>query len=839
MTAAERLEARPEFDRVPSDLTSRRQWVVWRLIGRDGKLTKIPYQSRSPYTLASSTDPATWSTFEEAKASYYAGDGLSGIGYVFSVDDPFLGVDFDRCYRDGEVMGWADGWTTRLGGYQEISPSGLGIKAIVRGSMPGDRHKRGKLGPDGSGAVEVYDRERFFTITGEAINGSVIGECAELAALYAEWFPPEPKRAKRENPGLVVVQINADDSAILDMARKARNGPKFSGLFDRGDLSGYASASEATLALARMLAFWTGCDPTRIDQLFRASALFREKWDSRRGEKTWGEHVIDKVLDGEFYQPTITIRHPTQSRKTRDIDKKESPEPQNDEFCNIAGFAGPIGISEIEWDEPLRDISTPVPPFPLEVFPFHLKEFVLRASEAIQCPVDYLAVPMLAVAGGVIGQSVNIRLSRTYVQAPNLYASVVGPPGSRKSPPLHVASAPAFAIDRANRERYAIEKMQYEQARAEWDGQRKGDRGNPPTPPTMVSLTIDDATREAVAMILGHNPRGLVAIRDELTSWVASLNAYKVGGKGDDKQFWLKVFSNSAVRVDRKAAANEPIIIPSPCVTVIGCLTPDTLPQLRDDKRDDGWLDRILFAYPDHEPADEWSEDDVADELIKEWKQTVQRLWQVQPDVDVHSGRTVPHELQFDAAAWVLWKEWIKAHRAETRADGFPKSLRGPWSKYEGITARLALILACVHNGSVGLNGPIPKCIEALDLRGAITLIDYFKAHFRKARDEFATVREDGSEDADALVAWLHRSAQNSPATEFGTRFRAEPEETRWFRHRDLTRQFNWWTDERQKRAVSVLVRRRILVECRVQKEGQGRPSGPVYVINPHLWSQF
>ena len=52
------------FENIPSELKSLRQWVTWRI--EDGK--KIPYNPQSQLR-ASTTDPSTWSTYEEALAT--------------------------------------------------------------------------------------------------------------------------------------------------------------------------------------------------------------------------------------------------------------------------------------------------------------------------------------------------------------------------------------------------------------------------------------------------------------------------------------------------------------------------------------------------------------------------------------------------------------------------------------------------------------------------------------------------------------------------------------------------------------------------------------------------
>jgi hypothetical protein len=46
-----------------------------------------------------------------------------------------------------------------------------------------------------------------------------------------------------------------------------------------GDWSSFGSQSEADQSLCNSLCFWCGIDTGRIDQLFRQSALMRDKWN--------------------------------------------------------------------------------------------------------------------------------------------------------------------------------------------------------------------------------------------------------------------------------------------------------------------------------------------------------------------------------------------------------------------------------------------------------------------------------------------------------------------------------------------------------------------------------
>jgi putative DNA primase/helicase len=139
-----------------------KQWLCWRIEEREGKPTKVPY---SPLTgkKASSTDPQTWASYPEAVKAYRE-HGYAGIGLVFSEDDPFCGVDLDGCLnpKTGEIEEWAREIIEELDSYTEVSPSGSGIHVLVRGELPPGRNRKGR--------VEIYDRNRYFTVTGRHLD---------------------------------------------------------------------------------------------------------------------------------------------------------------------------------------------------------------------------------------------------------------------------------------------------------------------------------------------------------------------------------------------------------------------------------------------------------------------------------------------------------------------------------------------------------------------------------------------------------------------------------------------------------------------------------------------
>ncbi|MFL5655225.1 MAG: phage/plasmid primase, P4 family [Ktedonobacteraceae bacterium] len=324
-----------------AELQARSQWVCWRKEERKGKLTKVPYNPRTGGgTMVN--NPDTWASYEGAHQAYErslsAKRPYAGLGYVFHAD--YTGIDLDHCIApDGSIEPWAQTYLERFASYSEVSPSGAGIHILVRGTLP---HHKGTRRPipkplrprHVEAAIEMYDRGRFFTITGHHVRGTpiTIEERPDiLREVHAEMTASRQQQSANRGERNAAVRDPSDD-ALLERAMHAKNGATFRALWN-GDTSGYVSQSEAELALCSVLAFWTGNDVSQIDRLFRRSALYRpDKWDrpARSGE-TYGEGTIARAVanGSEAYSPKGKVLQ-FRRRHASPVDEHQVSLPETD-----------------------------------------------------------------------------------------------------------------------------------------------------------------------------------------------------------------------------------------------------------------------------------------------------------------------------------------------------------------------------------------------------------------------------------------------------------------------------------------------------------------------------
>lgn len=324
------------LDAIPQELRDLPQWVCHR----DGE--KVPIDPKTGHN-AKANDPATWGTFEQATG--WAASNGGGIGYEFTEDAPFCGIDLDhvRDEDSGELAPWAREVVDALDTYTEVSPSGAGLHLIARAEKPENGSKR--TNADGT-AFEMYDRGRYFRMTGDVFDGhDTINDRQEAVnEAHARWVAdrgPNATPAPRDGDalewdGLAVVAGGPTRATtgtdVMERMRSSPNWDAISRLLD-GDTSAYGDdESAADMALCNHLAYYCDRDEALMDEAFRNCGLMRRKWDEKHFPDdpypTYGAHTIHKAAAscGETYSE----RHA--------MDAKADSSPEREGWRSLLGW---------------------------------------------------------------------------------------------------------------------------------------------------------------------------------------------------------------------------------------------------------------------------------------------------------------------------------------------------------------------------------------------------------------------------------------------------------------------------------------------------------------------
>ena len=329
---------RPEkiaLEQAFSDILHWPVFTPWKAVERDGKTTKVPCSSTGrPVSIKTE-----WLTFDEAWRLYASGK-FDGIGVKLGCGDEEGGylcaLDIDAKDLDSTALEQGIGFVRENLGfsrtYAEYSPSGRGIHVIFWARPESEFVNTTAQLPSGA-RLEIYvlkEERRFLTLTGAKVPGfgNVIADCtAELKALEEE-FPVRKPTSQNAPPSSVGAEIMVRRGPVKFselpeelksvLIRRLKKDPKFSYLFNRGhDGKGFwelPSPSEEDFYFVRTLVKdlkKAGYSKETIvdftDLAMRASKLFRAKWDSLRGDKTYGVLTIEKALSERAYPPIVRV----------------------------------------------------------------------------------------------------------------------------------------------------------------------------------------------------------------------------------------------------------------------------------------------------------------------------------------------------------------------------------------------------------------------------------------------------------------------------------------------------------------------------------------------------
>lgn len=313
-------------DKLPQELKAIPHWVAWKVDEKRNDKNELTYV-KVPYNVntnrnASTADPKTWVSYEDALKTINQSEIYEGLGFVITKSDNIVFLDIDGCIEDGKFVDSEGAMLaqTLLGTtYCEYSPSGTGIHAYFKGVKSDDFANRiDSLG------MELYYDKRYMTVTGSIVEGSVDAICDNqsiIDKIANKYFHKENNEFELnlnigEGNDISIEKIIelCKKNTKYDEKHKMTKGEKFKALFE-GDWEKITKLdndhSRADLSLVNTLAFWTNRDMVKIDAIFRQSNLMRAKWDRKDGKGTYGTRTMKKAIERckEGYTGKKSLKH--------------------------------------------------------------------------------------------------------------------------------------------------------------------------------------------------------------------------------------------------------------------------------------------------------------------------------------------------------------------------------------------------------------------------------------------------------------------------------------------------------------------------------------------------
>jgi hypothetical protein len=385
-------------------------------------------------------------------------------------------------------------------------------------------------------------------------------------------------------------------------------------------------------------------------------------------------------------------------------------------------------------------------PFPIEVLPGCVANYIREGAAALDADTAFIAVPLLPVLASAIGNARRIRLKSSWTEPAVLWAATVGESGTVKSPSLDLAIVPVWRRQRRLLKDHAKARAEFDEELQEWKDTPKQGRGDRPQPPSPCEhILCADITVEALAARLEVSARGTLVSLEELAAWFGSFNQYKSGGA--DVAHWLCMHGARALKVDRKTGDKTTIYVPHAAVSVTGTIQPMTLRRvLTPEFFDNGLAARLLVAMPPTR-AKKWTVNEISDQTASAMDRLFDGLYALRPSQSI-DGDNEPVMVDLHDEALAAWVEFVDEHGKQV--EKMSGHERAAWVKLEAYAARFALIFHVVRQVTGETESDY---VDADDIANGVKLARWFGQETMRVYGAMAETEED--RERGELLAWI------------------------------------------------------------------------------------
>jgi hypothetical protein len=422
--------------------------------------------------------------------------------------------------------------------------------------------------------------------------------------------------------------------------------------------------------------------------------LFREYehgGDVRKAVRAAGDQLgmpMQRHTPGAARPTTGAQPATTGAGESIDPETGEILEPANDNTPVPSDFGQPLDVFGIQ----------PPPELPMDALPYDLVAYVQDQAALTGCDPAIIGLSALVAAAACISDGIKLQPKRhdpTWTESARLWVAIVGDPSTKKSPAISKAVRHVKRLDHRMAEENASAFAEFKWQHDAWKEAKRADKNNPPPEPkqpAMKRLVVEDITVEALTEVLKDNPRGVLTLKDELTGWFASMDAYKGAAKGAsmDRAHWLEAYNGGRRSIDRVTRGS--VIVPNWSTCIIGGVQPDMMRRVASSMGNDGLLQRfmVLCARPAVVDIDRTPDMQAMDRF----GELFDRLAALQP---CEAPVTLTEEAHRS-------REKV-ARYAKRMIDAFDNPHMQAWlGKWDGLYARLLLLFHVIECASMGIH---------------------------------------------------------------------------------------------------------------------------------------
>jgi hypothetical protein len=403
-------------------------------------------------------------------------------------------------------------------------------------------------------------------------------------------------------------------------------------------------------------------------------------------------------------------------------------------------------ISMIEPPEPLPKAKKAVIPFSRDLLPDELADYVDNVAQRLQCPADFVAVSVLCSLASLLGNQAVIqpKINDDWQVYPTLWGMLIAPPSAKKSPALKQALNPMLTLEKQLQHNHQHAMLQYSADKELWEmkkdkakteakkilsnsaneSQAKGlltdIAESEPQKPTPQRLVVNDATIAKLGEILQENPKGVLYLRDELSSLLSQL------AKEDnttDRAFLMECFNgNGYFTFDRIMRGT--VSIENCTVSLLGGIQPSAIVNMIREtvkgNRDDGLFQRFQLAvYPEPVKNRGYVDQAVDREAFNQYQSIVSMFF----NFNFYDQDRQPRVFTFDQQAQQIFIQWYNSLCENIHDDHYNPAYISHLQKMDKTIPTIALIFELISSSGQS------NTISALSLARACEWFDYLKSH--------------------------------------------------------------------------------------------------------------
>lgn len=483
------------------------------------------------------------------------------------------------------------------------------------------------------------------------------------------------------------------------------------------------------------------------------------------------------------------------------------------------------------WQVPISLESAQLPPWPDDVFPSSIQDFVSALSKSTETPPELSAMMVLAAISAAAQGKYQVRVKQDYFEPVNVWACAALPPGNRKTAVQMAATAPltkweklqreklepairkAQADDTTMRERISYMRKEASKAKGAAFEQLKKEiadiEANLPEIPTAPQIWAQDVTPENLGTIMADNNERMAILSDE--AGIFDILGGRYSGGIPNLDLFLQGHAGSTVRVNR--GSRPPVFMEAPALTFGLSPQPDVLRGLtgKPSFRGRGLLGRFLYVLPlsnlgyrtlDVSP--------IPQEYIARYKNILTGI--LNHEMTGSKEEPLPHILEIAGDALIGHQHFASKVETGMREGGTYEHLTDWAGKLPGAVIRIAALLHITRHAYVK---PWEKEIGIEDMSAALRMAEVLSNHALAVFDLMGA--DPALDGARVVLRWIKREGK----PEFTFRDCHYAHKSRYKRSAEL------------EPIMEVLIERHYIRQ-KSSKQGQGRPSC-IYEINPAI----